>query len=472
MNTKNKAKSGKILIIDDDPDICTLLESFLQRSGFEIFTALSGKAAIKILGNTKPDLILCDFRLGDYDGLDMLQEIRNINSEIPVIIITGYSDIRTAVKVIKTGAFDYISKPLIPDEILHIIGKALHKETDADIKMPSEKSTSKQQDNYIIGFCKQAQEIEKQIKLVAPTNMSVIIYGESGSGKEAVANRIHNLSDRNTKPFVALDCGAISRELAGSELYGHEKGAFTGALQAKTGLIELANGGTLFLDEVANLSYEVQVSLLRAVQERKIRKLGSNIEIPVDVRILVASNEDLTTAYHQGKFREDLFHRFNEFSFYLPPLRERGDDIMIFTRHFLNEANIELKKEIKEIDADYIECLKKYAWPGNIRELKNVIKRSVLLTDGNILLSKTLPNEISNAEKFNFSNFSVNSKSVKNLYLKDAAQEAEYELIIKTLKMTKNNKSEAARILNIDRKTLYNKLNQFDIQDEQIEGFN
>ena len=470
--SKDKDKD-KILIIDDDQDICTLLASYLNRQGFHASHALSGKSGLKLLTENIFDLVISDFRLGDFDGNKMLEEIRKINSSIPVIIITGYSDIRTAVKVIKSGAFDYVSKPLIPDEILLTIKKALalsKKEIPSDKINVNNSQANNAESDYVVGNSEQAKEIEKQISLVSPTNLNVIIYGESGSGKEAVAHKIHLQSNRKAQPFVAIDCGALSKELAGSELFGHEKGAFTGALQSKTGQFEMANGGTLFLDEVSNLPYDVQVSLLRVVQERKLRRLGGAKEISFDVRIVVASNEDLSTAYSQGKFREDLFYRFNEFSIKVAPLRERGNDILELAEYFLNKANHDLGKKVLGFDSDTIECFLKYGWPGNIRELKNVITRAVLLTDGEEVFSKTLPLEISNPEKFNFPSSTPNSTSAGiSLNLKDAAKDAEYEIIMKAMKQAKNNKSETARILNIDRKTLYNKLKQFNIENGEEE---
>jgi two-component system response regulator HydG len=312
--------------------------------------------------------------------------------------------------------------------------------------------------------------IVKQIDMVAPTNYSVIIYGESGSGKEAVAQQIHMKSSRKDKPFIAIDCGALSKELAGSELFGHEKGAFTGALTSKTGSFELANGGTIFLDEIGNLTYDIQVSLLRVVQERKIKKLGGTRDIQLDVRIIVASNENLWNATLKGKFREDLYHRFNEFSINLPPLRERKSDIMVFARHFLDITNNELGKDIKGFTDEVQNIFLSYPWYGNLRELKNVIKRSTLLTDGSEIEVKSLPFEISNFQKLQFDDKPA-EQVLPNIpqavtddlgnKLKSTNITAEYEVIMDALKQANFNKSKAAQLLNIDRKTLYNKLNQY-----------
>ncbi len=456
----------KVLVVDDDVDICTLLSAFLGKKGFEVSKAHSSKGMLALLNEKKFDVVLCDFRLGDTDGLEAIEEIHKIDSSVPVIIITGYSDIKTAVTVIKSGAFDYVAKPLIPDEILHTIHRALDSANgEATTQSIAEKKEKSKGDvligDYIIGESKEAKELFQQIDLVAPTNYSVIIYGESGSGKEAVAKSIHLRSKRKDKPFVALDCGAISRELAGSELFGHEKGSFTGALGQKIGHFEMANGGTLFLDEVANLPFDVQTSLLRVVQEQRMKRIGGVQEIQLDVRILVASNENLQEANRKGKFREDLYHRFNEFSINVPALRQREQDMMVFAYHFLSAANHDLDKKIKSFDEDVVQCFMKYNWPGNIREMKNVIKRAALLCDEDIIRAKFLPVEISNPDKFMQQDDTQHPTSGTDL--KSAAQEAEHETIAKVLRQVNYNKSKAAQLLNIDRKTLYNKMKMYNM---------
>ncbi len=384
----------KILIIDDDLDICTLLNRFLSRKGYTVVTANSGQSGISLADTERPDLILTDFRLGDMEGSEVLQQLREKLPHTPVLVMTGYSDIRMAVNVMKQGAFDYISKPIVPDEILLSIQRALAAPLSAvSVSTPEESHqpgklkinssfSNSQPSGYVVGDSLQAQALYKQIDLVAPTNYSVIIYGESGAGKESIARMIHDRSPRHNQPFVAMDCGAISKDLANSELFGHEKGAFTGALNVKIGHFELANGGTLFLDEVTNLPYDVQVALLRVVQERRLKRIGSAKEIPLDVRILVASNERLWQACRKGKFREDLYHRFNEFTLELPPLRERRDDIMLFATRFLQDTARDLGKQIQGFSDDVVQIFMQYPWYGNVRELKNVIKRATLLTDG------------------------------------------------------------------------------------------
>jgi two-component system response regulator HydG len=491
----------KILVIDDDRDMCLLLKRFLSKHGFEVEEANTAKRATELLETTEYDLVLCDFRLDNTDGKTMLVRIKEKYPHMPVIIITGYSDIKIAVEVMKLGAYDYITKPLFPDEIILTIRKALDKKentvqpaaTAGPSTAPGEEKKEKKSlslgsgnitvsGQYIFGDSQAFRQIMQQIELVGPTNYSVIIYGESGSGKEAIAQEIHKRSKRSHKPFVAIDCGALSKELAGSELFGHEKGAFTGALNQKIGSFELANGGTIFLDEIANLSYDIQVSLLRVVQERRMRRVGGTKDIDLDVRIIIASNEPLWEASKKGKFREDLFHRFNEFSMTIPPLRERKGDIMIFARHFLNLTNDELNKKVKGFSPEVEEIFQKYVWYGNLRELKNVVKRATLLTDGDYIEDRSLPFEIVNFNKLSFdtsvepaASVSVTSTPATSTVvapspgrtvldettLKAASIDAEYEMIIEALKQANFNKSKAAKLLNIDRKTLYNKMKQY-----------
>lgn len=471
----------KILIVDDEVNIGILLSKFLTRNGFEAKTATSGVSAFEILEKEEFNLVLCDFRLEDTDGREILKKIKQQYPRTGVIIITGYSDIKLAVELIKMGAYDYITKPLYPDEILNTIKKAIETQQALNEEMDKPKTQTEPGKNrevnsqdfrleeYVVGQSPAAKELSRQIDLVAPTNYSVILIGESGTGKESVAKSIHLKSPRKDKPFVAMDCGSLTKELAGSEFFGHEKGSFTGALYTKIGHFEMANGGTLFLDEVGNLSYEIQAALLRTVQERKVKRIGSTKEIDLDVRIIVATNENLIDAISKGKFREDLYHRFNEFGIYMPPLRERGKDIMIFAEYFLLSANRELNKDVKGFSAEVEESFVTYPWPGNVRELKNVLRRAVLLTEGDFIQTKALPLEISTFSKVSaFENAvetaSTNGSKEKKLDLKNAALEAEYETILRVLKEVNFNKTKAAQILNIDRKTLYNKMKAINME--------
>ena len=458
----------RILIIDDEINIGLLLSRFLTRNGFTVDTATSGFSAQEYMSKEFYDLVLCDYRLEDTDGKEILIKIKESYPLTGVIIITGYSDIKLAVELIKLGAYDYITKPLYPDEILNTINKAIDTQTalnDLSVEraeIPKAKTSRvavyNQVENFVAGQSQASKELLKQIQLVAPTSYSVILTGESGTGKESVAKAIHLNSPRKDSPFVAMDCGSLTKELAGSEFFGHEKGSFTGALNTKIGHFEMANGGTLFLDEVGNLSYEIQAALLRTVQERKIKRIGSTKEIDLDVRIIVATNENLASAIQKGRFREDLYHRFNEFSINLPPLSERGKDIMIFARNFLDFANDELKRNVSGFSKDVEECFLTYSWPGNVRELKNVVRRATLLTETDEIQLKALPLEISTDAKVTAIEKTIHRSPEKSRDLKNAASEAEYDAILKVLREVNFNKTKAAKILNIDRKTLYNKM--------------
>jgi len=462
-----------ILLIDDEVNIGQLLSKFLVKKGYQVSVATSGAKATEIIEHEFFDLVLCDFRLEDTDGREMLQKIKSKHPKTLVIIITGYSDVKMAVDLIKNGAYDYISKPLYPDEILVTIQKALDfaeslenskEDFDKSPLISLEKSTKPNQafkDGFLKGESPLAKELYRQIDLVAPTNYSIILFGESGTGKESVAHRIHALSSRRNAPFIAMDCGSLSKELATSELFGHEKGSFTGAIQTKIGHFEMANYGTLFLDEVANLSYDIQIALLRVVQERKVKRIGSTKEIHLDVRLIVASNENLWEAVQKGKFREDLYHRFNEFSIIIPPLKKRGNDLFIFADYFIKEASKELEKNIKGLSVEVIDKFSRYSWPGNIRELKNVIRRASLLTEpGGLIEVKSLPleiGELGNSYNSKTESF-LQSEEIPRNNLKNAALEAEYDTILQVLRQVNFNKTKASKILKIDRKTLYNKM--------------
>jgi two-component system response regulator HydG len=450
----------KILIVDDDRDICLLLNKFLSRHGYEVNAVHSGKSALDYLQEHRTDLVISDFKLEDTDGSKLLVKLRALCPDVPVLIITGYSDIKAAVDVIKLGASDYITKPLYPDELLATIQRTLAQKTPSTIK-----PIAQADNDYVTGNSEEYRQIVQQIALVAPTNYSVIIYGESGSGKEKIAQQIHQQSKRKDMSFVAIDCGVLSKELAGSELFGHEKGAFTGAVGQKIGCLELANGGTIFLDEICNLQYDIQVSLLRVIQERKIRRIGGTKDVLLDVRIIVASNERLWDATLAGRFRADLFHRFNEFSIEVPSLKERKCDIMLFAHHFLKITNEELQKQIVGFSYQAEEVLVNYVWHGNLRELKNVVKRATLLTQHNVIDVDALPNELYQYAPPTSPSDHILSDVVAaydfGRQLKSSQTNASFDVIVAALQQTDFNKSKAAKLLNIDRKTLYNKMKQF-----------
>lgn len=445
---------ASILIIDDDPYIVTLLENYFKREGYEISTAYRGQPALKLLVSKKIDVVLCDIRLPDIEGLDLLKSIRQTSPEAVVIMMTAYGDIRAAVKSIQLGAFEYVTKPILPDEISDLVRQAVIKKRG---------QVQQVEDEFITGDSSKMLEVVEQSKLVAPTDMSVLIQGETGSGKEYIARLIHKDSTRKNKKFMAIDCGAIPRELASSELFGHVIGAFTGAIADKSGFFEQASGGTVFLDEIGNLTYETQVKLLRAIQQKVISRVGNSKEIKIDVRIISASNSDLLKAIQAGQFREDLYHRINEFKIELPPIRERGNDIITFALHFLAEANRHLNKNVKGFDSQVLSAFKTYRWHGNLREMRNVIKRSVLITQTDYVTINCLPQEFKigqNAE----ANHETEASSDNGLNLKNAAEVAEMNVVEQALKEANYNKSQAAKILNIDRKTLYNKIKRFDIR--------
>ena len=445
--------SSKILVIDDDTAFCVMLKTFLQKKGFDVTNAFNGQEAEEYINKQVFDVVLTDIRLPDSDGLKILKQVKEISLDTQVILMTGYTDIKTAVNSIKMGAFDYVGKPINPDEILHTIGLALTKKSSKENPPTKikEKKNATSPLSFVKGISSDSLRLHEHIELVAPTNMSVLIIGDSGTGKEYIAQSIHLLSKRAKKPFIAVDCGAIPKDLASSEFFGHVKGSFTGAVNDKTGHFEAANEGTLFLDEVGNLSYEVQVQLLRALQERKIKPVGSNQEIQVDIRVVAATNEDLTEAVKRGDFREDLYHRLNEFSIKAPRLSERKQDIMMFANHFLAQANNDLEKDVEGFDTDVTKLFKSYEWPGNLREMKNIIKRSVLLTKSNLIHLEVLPHEMLEASKDEGS-------------LSGYAKADEEQVIRLALEKANFNKSKAAVLLNIDRKTLYNKLKLYNIE--------
>lgn len=459
-----------LLIVEDDIAYSTMMQTWLRKKGFDVDKVSSVKAAVKIINSDKQyHLVLSDLRLPDHDGLFLLDWMRKSGINIPFIVMTSYAEVQNAVLAMKSGANDYIAKPVQPDILLQKIHDAINaaNRTDASETAPAPKeektgivssanNTNTGEDEsstpsrYIEGTSEVSRQLYDYVRLVAPTPMSVLILGASGTGKEYVAHRIHELSQRKDKPFFALDCGAIPKDVAASEFFGHAKGAFTGAVTDKKGAFEVANGGTLFLDEVGNLSYDVQVQLLRAIQERKIRPLGSTKEIDVDIRLVCATNENLEKAVAEGTFREDLYHRINEFTIYMPALKDRGTDIFLFANLFLRLANEELGRNIIGFDAKASEMLMRYEWPGNLRELNNVVKRSVLLCRGDKI----------GVEQLNMSMTNTSTKP-KDLSLHNINEEK--ERILSALRSCGGNKSKAAILLGVDRKTLYNKLQKYGI---------
>ena len=440
---------ARILLVDDDTTFCLMLKTWLTKKGFQVDEAFSCREALSKTKEAKYDVILTDLRLPDEDGMYLLKNIKEKTPEVQVILMTGYADIHTAVQAIKLGAFDYVAKPVIPDEILKKIQDALEQKSQPIGKKREKKE---QATTYIKGTSQDADKLYEYIRLVAPTMMTVLITGESGSGKEYIARLIHMQSNRKEAPFIAVDCGAIPKDLAASEFFGHVKGAFTGAVNDKTGYFVQASGGTIFLDEIGNLSYDVQVQLLRALEERKVKPVGSDKEISFDVRIISATNENLKKAVAEGNFREDLYHRLNEFSLQALSLRDRREDIPVFANHFLAASNEELGKEVVGFDEVVMEVFRNYNWPGNLREMRNVVKRATLLCQGDFIALEHIPSELSQATV----------KEESEMALK--GEKREIDLIREALVKCNNNKSEAARLLKIDRKTLYNKLKLYAIE--------
>ena len=430
-----------ILIVEDDITFSLMLTTWLGKKGFVVRSSSSVSDAKRRLGEEAFDLVISDLRLPDSDGIDLLKWLKSTHPSLPLIMMTSYAEIQTAVQAMKLGAADYIAKPLNPDELLGKIKELVRVEEKAPARAPVPSAP----DLYIEGQSQAARQLYEHVRLVAPTDMSVLVTGASGTGKEYIARRIHEQSNRSKAPFVAVDCGAIPKELAASEFFGHVKGSFTGAIENKTGAFVAAQGGTIFLDEIGNLTYEVQVQLLRALQERKVKPIGSNQEIAINVRLISATNENLRQAIEKGDFREDLYHRINEFTIRIPDLKERKEDLLLFANHFLDLANSEFQKDIIGFDNDTMQLFQSYSWPGNLRQMKNVIKYATLLATGRYITRKELPEELTE-----------NLPSHTNIQLKNV--EHERDLIRKALQECGNNKTRAAQLLGIDRKTLYNKL--------------
>ena len=443
---------NRILVIDDDVAFCKMLSSFLARNNYDMQTAYSAQSAKEVASQQSFDLFITDLRLPDDDGIDLMVTLLKLYPTTPVILMTGYSDVTTAVKALKNGASDYITKPLKPEEVLIVVANIINDKSVAEPKKEKAKPTIKKSNSeYVLGVSETSKQLAEHIDLVGPTDISVLIIGESGTGKEVIAANIHKRSSRSTKAFVAVDCGTIPKELAASEFFGHQKGSFTGAVNDKIGYFEAANGGTIFLDEIGNLSYENQVQLLRALQERKIKPVGSNKEITVDIRVICATNEDLRSAVKNGTFREDLYHRINEFSISSPALRERGADLMLFAEFFLQKSNEQLNREVIGFSAETIAVFQRYKWPGNLREMQNVVKRATLLSKGDYIEVEVLPNEL----------FAIEAElDTEDLI---TISDNEKAALINALEMTNNNKSEAAKLLQINRKTLYNKIKKYDL---------
>ena len=436
-----------ILIVEDDTTFAVMLQTWLSKKKFSVASVSGIAAAKKTLIESSVELVLCDLRLPDGDGIDLLEWVSNRNVNVPLIVMTSYAAIPSAVQAMKLGARDYISKPVNPEDLLQKINEVFNAGVKTGKQIPVSESVP-EETNYLEGQSEAARQLYTYVKLVAPTSMSVLINGASGTGKEYVAKRIHQLSKRSEKPFVAIDCGAIPKELAASEFFGHKKGSFTGAIEDKVGAFIEADGGTIFLDEIGNLSYDVQVQLLRVLQERRVKPIGTTTEVKVDVRLIAATNEDLKAAIKSGACREDLYHRINEFTIYMPHVCERGEDIPLFANFFLDQANRELEKPVPGFLPEAMERISQYTWPGNLREMRNTVMRAALLAQGNPIRVEHLGIDMNIDKPINI--------------LHDP--DSERTKIVSALQKCSGNKSKAAAMLGIDRKTLYNKLKLYQIE--------
>ena len=440
----------RILVVEDDAAFGMMIQTWLKKNGYEVVLSTRYEQAKMEISSSSFDLILTDLRLPDGDGIILMTWVREkMKSKVPIIVMTGYAEVQTAVSAMKLGAFDYLKKPINPSVLEEKIAAALTSSTEE-----TEESFIPSKKQWVRGNSPAMQRLYKHVELVAPTKFSVLILGESGTGKEYIARMIHDLSQYKEGPFIPVDCGSLSKELAPSELFGHLKGSFTSAISDKKGVFEQAKGGTVFLDEVGNLPYEVQMQLLRALQEQKVRPVGSAVDVQVDVRILAATNENLEQAIEQGRFRQDLFHRINEFAIEVPPLRDRLEDFDELTAFFIKQANEELGKNVKGISEAALERMKAQRWNGNLRELRNVVRRCVLFADGENIDLDDLPVFIPLPRK-------VNSEDFDDWALRP---ENEKEQIEAALRKSRGNKTVAAKLLQIDRKTLYNKMHLYGIE--------
>ena len=441
----------KILVVEDDASFGMMLQTWLKKNGYDAVLASRYEQAKIEISSDSFDLIITDLRLPDGDGILLMTWVREkMKSRMPIIVMTGYAEVQTAVSAMKLGAFDYLKKPINPSVLQEKIEAAL-----AASENEVEEVFIPQRKQFVRGSSPVMQRLYKHVELVAPTRFSVLILGESGTGKEYIARMIHDSSPRKNGPFVPVDCGSLSKELAPSELFGHMKGSFTSAIADKKGVFEQAKGGTVFLDEVGNLPYEVQMQMLRALQEQKVRPVGSATDVNVDVRIVAATNENIEKAINEGRFRQDLYHRINEFALEVPPLRERIEDFEELTMFFIEQANQELGKNVKGISDEALRVMKMQPWNGNLRELRNVVRRCVLFSETESIEMDDLP-------VFNQTQKPVAQTVIEDDYALRPGDEKEQ--IVVALHKARGNKTVAAKLLQIDRKTLYNKMHLYGIE--------
>jgi two-component system response regulator HydG len=452
----------RILVVDDEQSHRIMLKAVLTKEGYDVSEADDGISAVKAVENESFDLILMDIRMTDMDGLEAMGQIKKMSPAIPIIMMTAYASIKTAVEALKSGAYDYLTKPLDIDELKILINKALeHYRLQEENVFLKERLADRFDFSKIIGKSRRMKELFENLSLIAPSDATILIYGESGTGKELVANAIHQNSLRAQKPFIKVSCAALPETLLESELFGHERGAFTGALARKAGRFQLADGGTLFLDEVNVMSSTTQVKLLRVLQEREFEPLGSTKTSHVDIRLITATNKELEAEVKEGRFREDLFYRLNVVPIHLPPLRERKEDIPLLAEHFFRLYQEKNKKSMKGFLPKTIDTLMRYDWQGNIRELENVIERAVLLCRSEYITPKDLPPPLQGEE--------VGEQSIISIPQGMTLEQVEKEAIIQTLEETGGNRTQTAQILGISRKTLQNKLKEYGLEGKEFQ---
>ncbi|HEV8311076.1 MAG TPA: sigma-54 dependent transcriptional regulator [Methylomirabilota bacterium] len=458
----------RILLVDDEPEICWILSRALGEVGYDVSTAETAQGAVAAFEAQPPEVTLLDLRLPDGDGLEVLRRVRELDEYAPVVMLTGHGTIESAVRAMKLGAFDYLIKPVHLEEVRVVIEKALEtRRLQAEVQTLRAAMRERANPDDLVGGSHSMEELRQFIARVAPYDVTILIRGESGTGKELVAHAVHALSRRRRGPFIPLDCAALPETLVESELFGHERGAFTGATQRRLGRFELAHGGTLFLDEIGNLPLSTQMKLLRVLEDRAISRLGGRGQIPIDVRIVAATHVNFEDAIREGRFREDLYHRLNEFTIHVPALRERTEDIPALVEHFLKRIGDELGKPVGGVSPEANEILKAYPWPGNVRELRNALKRAAVLAEGTIT-REDLPGELRGRAAAPVSP-AGSLTSLKDV-VRHAVETAERDLIMRTLERTRWNRAQAARILGINYKTLYNKLREYGLLRDESEA--
>ncbi|MEW5945349.1 MAG: sigma-54 dependent transcriptional regulator [bacterium] len=457
MNDRNGKAS--ILVVDDEEIVQIALKDWLTNDGYAVHTVGSGAAALDTLEDGNWELVLLDLKMPAMDGIETLKRIRAVDESMPVIIMTAYATVDTAVAAMKEGAYDYLVKPFNPEEMLLSIKKIIEHRRLVEENIILRRSLTRQyQFGDIIAKSHRMQEIFELIKTVAPSSATILIQGESGTGKELVARAVHGNSPRSEKPFIALNCAALPETLLESELFGYEKGAFTGAAQEKKGRFEIADGGTLFLDEVSEMNLKTQVELLRVLEEKEVTRIGGVRTVPVDVRIVAATNENLRDAVEKKKFREDLFYRLHVVCIELPPLRERKEDVPMLAENFLKKFSVQNRKDVRYISLEAFDCMMRYPWPGNVRELENTIERAVLLSRSRAITPEYLPEYV---RKFGPEHEPGSPSET------DSLRDAERNYILDTLKQTDWNVKRTAELLKVHRSTLYNKMKRYGLRRDE-----